>query len=408
MRAEYGERPARKPCELCFDQGQLLAVPPVGAPGRDRSPPRRANGRQGSTIHDRAAAPALPTGGGGHRQEGLHQDQRLFGRREEERDDPVGRRGEGGAGILHRADAARNEGCRGIGCCARRSSDRCVTAYVYPDGKWEETLKIVDATSPYALTGAVFARDRAAVRQALDGLRHAAGNFYINDKPTGAVVGQQPFGGARGSGTNDKAGSKLNLVRWASARTVKETLAPPRTTRIRSCRRNRGHRGSSLMTRSSIVRSSNSVSRTRSPSEASFAARTRSSRSSGRTREANATATYLALAKRPQAEFAVRGCARLGRRLGDGVAVGAQQPDECAHRPGEVVDDAARDRRAAVAEHHLQRRRPIASRVVNRLVDDLVSTIANLFHVPAKRDVGKSQRAPAEDAGERERPIRHA
>ena len=102
-----------------------------------------------------------------------------------------------------------------------------VTAYVYPDGKWEETLKTIDATSPYALTGAVFARDRTAVRQALSALRQAAGNFYINDKPTGAVVGQQPFGGARGSGTNDKAGSKLNLVRWASARTIKETLAPP-------------------------------------------------------------------------------------------------------------------------------------------------------------------------------------
>jgi 1-pyrroline-5-carboxylate dehydrogenase len=103
-----------------------------------------------------------------------------------------------------------------------------VTAYVYPDGKWEETLAVIDRTSPYALTGAVFARDRVAVRQALSGLRNAAGNFYINDKPTGAVVGQQPFGGARASGTNDKAGSKLNLVRWVSARTVKETFAPPR------------------------------------------------------------------------------------------------------------------------------------------------------------------------------------
>jgi 1-pyrroline-5-carboxylate dehydrogenase len=103
-----------------------------------------------------------------------------------------------------------------------------VTAHVYPDAKWEETLGIVDRTSPYALTGAVFSRDRAAVRQATSALRNAAGNFYINDKPTGAVVGQQPFGGARGSGTNDKAGSKLNLVRWVSARTIKETLAPPR------------------------------------------------------------------------------------------------------------------------------------------------------------------------------------
>ena len=103
-----------------------------------------------------------------------------------------------------------------------------VTAHVYQDAKWEETLAIVDKTSPYALTGAVFARDRAAIRQASSALRNAAGNFYINDKPTGAVVGQQPFGGARASGTNDKAGSKLNLVRWVSARTVKETLSPAR------------------------------------------------------------------------------------------------------------------------------------------------------------------------------------
>ena len=102
-----------------------------------------------------------------------------------------------------------------------------VTAYVYDDAKWSETLAIVDRTSPYALTGAVFAQDRAAVREAHATLRHAAGNFYINDKCTGAVVGQQPFGGARASGTNDKAGSKLNLTRWVSARTVKETFAPP-------------------------------------------------------------------------------------------------------------------------------------------------------------------------------------
>jgi 1-pyrroline-5-carboxylate dehydrogenase len=103
-----------------------------------------------------------------------------------------------------------------------------VSAYVYPDNEWRETLDIVDRTSPYALTGAVFSRDRAGVREAMSALRNAAGNFYINDKPTGAVVGQQPFGGARGSGTNDKAGSKLNLVRWVSARTIKETFAPPR------------------------------------------------------------------------------------------------------------------------------------------------------------------------------------
>jgi 1-pyrroline-5-carboxylate dehydrogenase len=103
-----------------------------------------------------------------------------------------------------------------------------VTAYVYDDAQWSETLKIIDATSPYALTGAVFAQDRRAIVEATSALRHAAGNFYVNDKPTGAVVGQQPFGGARASGTNDKAGSKLNLTRWVSARTVKETLAPPR------------------------------------------------------------------------------------------------------------------------------------------------------------------------------------
>jgi 1-pyrroline-5-carboxylate dehydrogenase len=102
-----------------------------------------------------------------------------------------------------------------------------VTAYAYDDGKWAETLRTVDATSPYALTGSVFARDRAAILEARTELRHAAGNFYINDKPTGAVVGQQPFGGARGSGTNDKAGAKMNLLRWVSARSIKETFSPP-------------------------------------------------------------------------------------------------------------------------------------------------------------------------------------
>jgi 1-pyrroline-5-carboxylate dehydrogenase len=102
-----------------------------------------------------------------------------------------------------------------------------VTAYVYEDSKWAETLKLVDQTSPYALTGAVFSNDREGLRQAAAALRNSAGNFYLNDKPTAAVVGQQPFGGARGSGTNDKAGSKLNLVRWVSARTVKETFSPP-------------------------------------------------------------------------------------------------------------------------------------------------------------------------------------
>ena len=103
-----------------------------------------------------------------------------------------------------------------------------VTVYVYPDAAWSETLSVIDRTSPYALTGAVFARDRRAVRAATAALRNAAGNFYINDKPTGAVVGQQPFGGARASGTNDKAGSKINLLRWVSARTIKETFSPPR------------------------------------------------------------------------------------------------------------------------------------------------------------------------------------
>ena len=103
-----------------------------------------------------------------------------------------------------------------------------VTAFVYPDAKFAEILETVNSTSPYALTGSIFARDRAAVHKAMLALRDAAGNFYINDKPTGAVVGQQPFGGARASGTNDKAGSMLNLARWVSARSVKETFAPPR------------------------------------------------------------------------------------------------------------------------------------------------------------------------------------
>jgi 1-pyrroline-5-carboxylate dehydrogenase len=103
-----------------------------------------------------------------------------------------------------------------------------LTVHPYRDEKWHETLGVVDGTSPYALTGAVFAQDRRAVREAMGALRNAAGNFYVNDKPTGAVVGMQPFGGARASGTNDKAGSKLNLVRWTSARSIKENFAPPR------------------------------------------------------------------------------------------------------------------------------------------------------------------------------------
>ena len=101
-----------------------------------------------------------------------------------------------------------------------------VTAYVYDDAKWKDTLEVVDATSPYALTGALFAQDRRAIVEATSALRHAAGNFYINDKPTGAVVGQQPFGGARASGTDDKAGSALNLLRFVAARTIKETFTP--------------------------------------------------------------------------------------------------------------------------------------------------------------------------------------
>jgi 1-pyrroline-5-carboxylate dehydrogenase len=102
-----------------------------------------------------------------------------------------------------------------------------LTLYVYPDKDWDAILRTVDGTSPYALTGAVFSEDRRATIQAMHELRYAAGNFYLNDKPTGAVVGQQPFGGARASGTNDKAGSALNLVRWISARSIKENYMPP-------------------------------------------------------------------------------------------------------------------------------------------------------------------------------------
>jgi len=102
-----------------------------------------------------------------------------------------------------------------------------LTIYTYPAAKFEKTLDLVNSTSKYALTGAIISQDRHAIELATQKLRHAAGNFYINDKPTGAVVGQQPFGGARGSGTNDKAGSMLNLYRWLSARTIKETFNPP-------------------------------------------------------------------------------------------------------------------------------------------------------------------------------------
>ncbi|WP_257311000.1 L-glutamate gamma-semialdehyde dehydrogenase [Geothrix fuzhouensis] len=103
-----------------------------------------------------------------------------------------------------------------------------LTIYVYDDTKLDETLKVLDETSPYALTGAIFARDRYVINQLTEALANTAGNFYINDKPTGAVVGHQPFGGARASGTNDKAGSFLNLIRWTSPRTIKESFTPPR------------------------------------------------------------------------------------------------------------------------------------------------------------------------------------
>jgi 1-pyrroline-5-carboxylate dehydrogenase len=102
-----------------------------------------------------------------------------------------------------------------------------LTIYVYDANKYEETLDLVDSTSEYALTGSIMSNDRYATHLAMLKLVHAAGNFYINDKPTGAVVGQQPFGGARGSGTNDKAGAAMNLLRWVSARTIKETFVPP-------------------------------------------------------------------------------------------------------------------------------------------------------------------------------------
>ena len=103
-----------------------------------------------------------------------------------------------------------------------------LTVFVYDDSKWPDILTLVDGATPYALTGAVFARDRRAILEAVGVLRYAAGNFYINDKPTGAVVGQQPFGGSRASGTNDKAGSKLNLLRWVTPRSIKETFVPAR------------------------------------------------------------------------------------------------------------------------------------------------------------------------------------
>jgi 1-pyrroline-5-carboxylate dehydrogenase len=102
-----------------------------------------------------------------------------------------------------------------------------VTVFVYPEKDYETALDLVDTSTPFGLTGAIFARDAYAIERAKQRLRWAAGNFYVNDKPTGAVVGQQPFGGARRSGTNDKAGSMWNLVRWVSPRTIKETFSPP-------------------------------------------------------------------------------------------------------------------------------------------------------------------------------------
>ena len=106
-------------------------------------------------------------------------------------------------------------------------TNRVITIFVYEENNWIETLNLVDQTSDYALTGAIFSIDRYAIDIATKILENSAGNFYINDKPTGAVVGQQPFGGSRGSGTNDKAGSVLNLLRWVSPRTIKETFNPP-------------------------------------------------------------------------------------------------------------------------------------------------------------------------------------
>lgn len=103
-----------------------------------------------------------------------------------------------------------------------------LTAYVYKDSEVDKALEMCDSTSPYGLTGAIFGRDRMEVVKACSKLQYAAGNFYINDKPTGAVVGKQPFGGSRGSGTNDKAGGEFNLIRWVSPRTVKETFIPPK------------------------------------------------------------------------------------------------------------------------------------------------------------------------------------
>ena len=157
----------------------------------------------------------------------VHEDQRVPRRREAEREGHRRRRGRGRGRATSSSPTLVETTDPGYRLLCEEIFGPVVTVHVYDDAKWEETLRIVDTTSPYALTGAVFANDRRAVREAMMALRNAAGNFYVNDKPTGAVVGQQPFGGARGSGTNDKAGSKLNLVRWVSARSIKETFSPP-------------------------------------------------------------------------------------------------------------------------------------------------------------------------------------
>ena len=129
-------------------------------------------------------------------------------------------------GLVRRADGDRDDD-PGFRLLRDELFGPVVTAFVYDESKWHDTLDLVDSTSAYALTGAVFSDDRYAIDEAHEALRYAAGNFYVNDKPTGAVVGQQPFGGARASGTNDKAGSMWNLIRWVSPRTIKETLVPP-------------------------------------------------------------------------------------------------------------------------------------------------------------------------------------
>lgn len=125
-----------------------------------------------------------------------------------------------------------------------------LTIFIYEDAQWEETLKLIDTTSEYALTGAIFSQNRYAIEEAASKLQNAAGNLYINDKPTGAVIGQQPFGGARASGTNDKAGSYMNLLRWVSPRTIKEVFISPENYRYPFW--GNSFRGMKLTTRSTI------------------------------------------------------------------------------------------------------------------------------------------------------------